>query len=85
MRTMPSISKHFLKCYLFELVNECFLVTFEFGDRSIDSLGSSNTFITNGRKTTCKNSFSDQSDRLSEIKSIDSRPLSGTLIALALP
>ena len=66
---------------MLEVVDELLLVTGEGLDlRSTEDLGSTNSLVLDGRETSSKDGFSDQSDGHSEIESIDSGPLSGTLL-----
>ena len=65
--------------YLFKFIDESFLVAFEMGVGTIDLFRCSPTFITDRRKTARKDSFSNQSYRLSKIESINRSPFSSSL------
>jgi hypothetical protein len=72
-----------LRCIesLFEIIDELFLVAFEFRSWASDLLGSLNTFSLESTETATENSFADQCNGHSEVQSIDGGPFTSTLLS----
>lgn len=67
---------------LLKLVDKLLLVTSELdGLGAIENLGGSDTLILEGRQASGENGLTDQGDGHTEVESVDSSPLSGTLLA----
>lgn len=66
---------------LLEVIDEGSLVTSEVGSGATEDAVGTATLVFEGRKATGKDSLADQSDRHTEVQSIDGGPLAGALLA----